>query len=233
MTLPQIPRHSGDRNRTSPFAFTGNRFEFRAVGSSASIAWPNTVLNTVVAESLDYMATQLERRAGRRPTHAKLESTVRALLKTVLKQHRRVVFDGDNYDAQWHAEAQRRGLPNLRTTADALPAMKTAKARKLFERYGVLNKRELTARADIAFERYNTVVSIEARTLVAMLRREVLPAALRYQTDVSKHRGRNREHGRPVRGRQGATRKTGRIDRAVSRPNQRRRTGHPHQKHER
>ena len=115
-TLPEIPRHSGDRNRTSPFAFTGNKFEFRAVGSSASIAWPNTVLNTIVAESLDYMATELEKRAGKKPTPAKLEAAVKALLKDVVKKHRRVVFDGDNYSPEWHREAERRGLPNLRTT---------------------------------------------------------------------------------------------------------------------
>src|SRR5580765_3035603 len=101
-TLPQLPRHSGDRNRTSPFAFTGNKFEFRAVGSSASIAWPNTVLNTIVAESLDYFAGELEKTAGSNPSPAKLQATVLALLKRLIKTHKRVIFDGDNYSAEWH-----------------------------------------------------------------------------------------------------------------------------------
>ena len=184
MTLPQIPRHSGDRNRTSPFAFTGNRFEFRAVGSSVSIAWPNTVLNAIVAESLAYMAAQLERKAGKNPTKAKLESAVKTLLKDVIRKHRRVVFDGDNYSAQWHSEAARRGLPHLRTAVDALPALKSRKAQDLFTRFGVLTRRELSARHEVMLEQYNTIIGIEARTLVSMLRREVLPAALRYQTEL-------------------------------------------------
>jgi glutamine synthetase len=184
-TLPQIPRHTGDRNRTSPFAFTGNKFEFRAVGSSASIAWPNTVLNAIVAESLDFMATELEKRAGKRPTRAKLETAVRALLKDVIKKHRRVVFDGDNYSDAWHEEARRRGLPHLPSAANALGSFKTPKARKLFEKYGVLNKRELAARVEVYLEKYNTVAAIEARTLASMVRRHILPAALRYQTELA------------------------------------------------
>ncbi|HPM23261.1 MAG TPA: glutamine synthetase III [Phycisphaerae bacterium] len=183
-TLPQIPRHSGDRNRTSPFAFTGNKFEFRAVGSGAAIAWPNTVLNTIVAESLDFMATDLEKRIGRNRSAAKLESAVKTLLKDVVKKHRRIVFDGDNYSAEWHREAARRGLPNLPTTPDAFPALATRKAQTLFSRYGVLSKRELQARVDVNFEKYNRVVGIEARTLVSMLKREVLPAALRFQGEL-------------------------------------------------
>ncbi len=184
MTLPQIPRHTGDRNRTSPFAFTGNKFEFRAVGSSQSIAWPNTVLNTIVAESLDYMATELEKRAGKNPSKAKLETAVKALLKSVVKEHRRIVFNGDNYSDDWHKEAKRRGLPNLRSAADALPMLKSRKAQTLFSRYGVLNKRELSARAEVLLESYCTIVGIEARTMVSMINREVLPAALRYQAEV-------------------------------------------------
>jgi glutamine synthetase len=182
--LPEIPRHSGDRNRTSPFAFTGNKFEFRAVGSSASIAWPNTVLNVIVAESLDYMATELEKRAGKRPSRNKLAVAVKSLLREVIKKHRRVVFDGDNYSPVWHREAQRRGLPHLRATVDAIPALASPEAQELFERYRVLSKRELQARVDVNVERYNRVVSIEARTLVSMLKREVLPAALRFQGEL-------------------------------------------------
>ncbi|MCK4342936.1 MAG: glutamine synthetase III [Phycisphaerae bacterium] len=185
LTLPQIPRHSGDRNRTSPFAFTGNRFEFRAAGSSASIAWPNTVLNTIVAESFDYLASELEKTAGKNPSPARLETAVKALLKKVVKQHRRIVFDGDNYSEEWQREAQRRGLPILSTAADALPVLKTRKSQALFKRYGVLNKRELEARAEVYLEKYNTIIGIEARTLVSMLKREVLPAAVRFQTELA------------------------------------------------
>lgn len=184
-TLPQIPRHSGDRNRTSPFAFTGNKFEFRAVGASRSIAWPNTVLNTIVAESLDHMATQLEKRAGKRPAAAKLETAVRGLLRDVVKKHRRIVFDGDNYSAAWHEEARRRGLPNLPSAAEALTVLKAKTAQMLFKKYGVLNRRELAARVDVYLEKYTTEIAIEARTLVSMLRREVLPAAIRYQTELA------------------------------------------------
>ena len=184
-TLPQIPRHSGDRNRTSPFAFTGNKFEFRAVGSSASIAWPNTVLNTIVAESLDFMATELEKRVGKNSKPEKLEAAVRVLLKEVVKKHRRIVFDGDNYSAEWHQEAEKRGLPNLKTTPDSISRLATKAAQALFDKYGVLNKRELAARVDVSLEKYIRTLGIEARTLASMLRREVLPAALRHQTELA------------------------------------------------
>src|SRR4029453_7360764 len=126
-TLPQLPRHSGDRNRTSPFAFTGKKFEFRAVGSSASIAWPNTVLNTIVAESLDYVASELERAVGARPSPARLQLGVITVLKKLIKQHKRVIFDGDNYSEEWHAEAERRGLPNLRDSVQAFNVLKAKK----------------------------------------------------------------------------------------------------------
>jgi glutamine synthetase len=122
-TLPQLPRHSGDRNRTSPFAFTGNKFEFRAVGSSASIAWPATVLNTIVAESLDYMATELEKAAGKHPSEAKQEEAVISVLKRVLHEHKRVIFDGDGYSEAWHKEAEQRGLPILRDSLAAFPIL--------------------------------------------------------------------------------------------------------------
>jgi glutamine synthetase len=184
-TLPQIPRHSGDRNRTSPFAFTGNKFEFRAIGSSTSIAWPNTVLNTIIAESLDYVAGLLEERVGSKPSSRKLEEVVKTTLQEIVKKHRRVVFDGDNYDEKWHDEAARRGLPHLRTTVDALPTLKSTKAIKLFEKYGVLSERELRARVEVLWLQYNTTLAIEARTLVSILRTRVLPAALRYQTEVA------------------------------------------------
>jgi glutamine synthetase len=184
-TLPQLPRHSGDRNRTSPFAFTGNKFEFRAVGSSASVAWPNTVLNTIIAESLDYFATQLEEKAGKKPSPAKQEEAVKAVLREIVTKHRRVVFDGDNYSAEWHKEAERRGLPHLRSTAEALPVFRSQSAVELFEKYAVLNKRELKARVDVLLETYIKTMCIEARTLTAMLKQQVLPAALRYQTELA------------------------------------------------
>jgi len=184
-TLPQIPRHAGDRNRTSPFAFTGNKFEFRAVGSSTTIAWPNTVLNTIVAESLDYMATELEQRVGSGATEQQLEAAVNGLLQDVVREHRRVVFDGDNYSDQWHREAEQRGLPNLRTTADALPALLSEKSAKLFESYGVLNSRELSARVEVLYEKYSTTMGIEARTMIDMVDTLVLPAALRYQSEIA------------------------------------------------
>ncbi|MBX3355904.1 MAG: glutamine synthetase III [Phycisphaeraceae bacterium] len=184
-TLPHLPRHTSDRNRTSPFAFTGNKFEFRAVGSSASVGWPNTVLNTIVAESLDVLATELEKKAGRNSTPAKLEAAVRAVLKEVVKKHRRVCFDGDGYSEAWHREAEKRGLPNLRSTADALPVFGSKKAIDLFTKYGVLTKRELAARHDVLMEFYVTVVGIEARTMARMVRGQILPAALRAQTELA------------------------------------------------
>lgn len=184
-SLPQIPRHASDRNRTSPFAFTGNKFEFRAVGSTASVAWPNTVLNTIVAESLDFIAGELEKKAGKNPSATKLETAVKAVLKDVVKKHRRVCFDGDGYSEAWHKEAEKRGLPNMRSTADALPAFKTKKARDLFARYGVLSHRELEARYEVLVENYCTVLEIETRTLLQMVRTQILPAALRAQEELA------------------------------------------------
>ncbi|NNF41683.1 MAG: glutamine synthetase type III [Phycisphaerales bacterium] len=185
-TLPRISRHAGDRNRTSPFAFTGNKFEFRAVGSSQSIAWPNTVLNTMVAESLDFMASELESRLGdTKRTEAAIEEVVKNLLREVVKQHRRVVFDGDNYDQSWHDEAARRGLPNLVTSVDAFPSLKRRETIDLFERYNVLNEVELAARVEVLIERYNTVQSIEGATLLMMLRTKVLPALRRAQAELA------------------------------------------------
>jgi glutamine synthetase len=181
-TLPQIPRHSGDRNRTSPFAFTGNKFEFRAVGSSASIAWPNTVLNTIVAESLDYMATELEKAIGRNGSPAKLQSAVLSLLQKVLKQHKRVIFQGDNYTAEWHTEAARRGLPILSDSVDAFPILSAKKNAELFRKYGVLSKVELDSRTHIAIEKFVKQLVIEAETMVGMARIQILPAALKHQT---------------------------------------------------
>jgi glutamine synthetase len=180
-TLPQLPRHSGDRNRTSPFAFTGNKFEFRAVGSSASIAWPNTVLNTIVAESLDHMATELEKAVGTKPSPARLQAGVINVLKNVIKQHKRVFFDGDNYSEEWHAEAGRRGLPNLHDSVEAFHVLKAKKNGDLFRKYGVLGKAEYESRIHIAIEKYIKQLAIEAETMVSMARGQILPAALEHQ----------------------------------------------------
>ncbi len=184
-SLPQLPRHSGDRNRTSPFAFTGNKFEFRAVGSSASIAWPNTVLNTIVAESLDVIATELERAVGAKPTPAKLQSAVLAVLKRLMKQHKRVIFDGDGYTTEWHAEAARRGLPVLEDSTAAFRVMKSRKNADLFKKYGVLTRPELESRMHIAVEKYIKQITIEAETMVSIARSMILPAALQHQALVA------------------------------------------------
>jgi len=180
-TLPMLPRHSGDRNRTSPFAFTGNKFEFRAVGSSASIAWPNTVLNTIVAESLDYVAGELEKAVGAKPTPARLQAGVIAVLKRLIKEHKRVIFDGDNYSEEWHAEAERRGLPNLKDSVAAFGVLRAKKNIDLFKKYGVLSRAEHDSRTHIAIEKYIKQLGIEAETMVSMARNQILPAALRHQ----------------------------------------------------
>jgi glutamine synthetase len=184
-TLPQLPRHSGDRNRTSPFAFTGNKFEFRAVGSSQSIAWPNTVLNTIVAESLDWVATELERTAGKEPSPARLQGAVMALLKKIVKQHKRVIFGGDNYSQEWHEEAEKRGLPHLRDTVDSLMSLKARKNSDLFKKYGVLNKAEFDSRIHIAYEKYVKELGIEAETMISIARTQILPAALQHQARIA------------------------------------------------
>jgi glutamine synthetase len=180
-TLPHLPRHSGDRNRTSPFAFTGNKFEFRAVGSSQSIAWPNTVLNTIVAESLDYTATEIEKAAGKNPSPERLQRAVVGVLQKIIRQHKRVIFDGDNYSAEWHAEAERRGLPMLRNSVEALPVLKQKKNVDLFKKYGVMNKVEVESRLHIGLERYVKQIAIEAEMMGHMARTLLLPAALRHQ----------------------------------------------------
>jgi glutamine synthetase len=185
-TLPMIPRHSSDRNRTSPFAFTGNKFEFRAVGASATSAWPNTVMNTIVCEALDELATQIEKGAGRNPTPARLEKTVRTVLRQVIRTHRRVIFNGDNYAPAWHREAARRKLPNLRNTVDALPVLQSRRAVALFEKYKVLSKEELESRVTIFLEKYAKQLQIEAETMVLMARQLLLPAAWSQQERLAK-----------------------------------------------
>jgi glutamine synthetase len=185
-TLPELPRHTGDRNRTSPFAFTGNKFEFRAVGSSASVAWPATVLNTMVAESLSFVADELEKAIGKgKDNPAKLQAAVATVLQKIVKDHKRVIFNGDNYDKAWHDEAQKRGLPNLRDSVAAFPVLKAKKTVDLFKKFKVLNKDEVESRAHIFVEKFVKQVVIEADTMVALARTQILPAAVRFQTELA------------------------------------------------
>lgn len=184
-TLPQLLRHSGDRNRTSPFAFTGNKFEFRAVGSSATAAWPNTVMNTIVAESLDDLATELEQQTGPSPTSEKLQEAVRTTLQKLIKTHKRVLFNGDGYSAEWHREAERRGLPHLRDTVEALPVFGNERSIQLFEKYKVLNRVEMESRLHIYLEKYVKQMLIESESMVLIARQLIMPAALQHQTRLA------------------------------------------------
>ena len=179
--LPRLPLHGGDRNRTSPFAFTGNKFEFRAIGSAQSVALPNTVLNTIVAEAVDDLADQLEAALSGGAT---LEQALRPVLQKSYAAHKRIVFDGDGYSDDWHAEAERRGLLNLRTTPDALPYFVKEETVAAFERYRVLSERELEARFEIFTEQYAVKLNIEAETAATIARTQLLPAALRHLTLV-------------------------------------------------
>ena len=182
-TLPPLPKDAGDRNRTSPFAFTGNRFEFRAVGASQSIAGPMVAMNTILAESLDFVATKLEAAVGGDPS--RLNAAVQKLLEEILAAHGAVIFNGDGYSAAWHAEAAERGLPNLRTTVDALPVLDQDEVKSLFETYGVLSKRELHSRLEVYLELYCKSVAVEARTTIEMARTIIFPAAIRYQGELA------------------------------------------------
>jgi glutamine synthetase len=177
--LPPLPMHGGDRNRTSPFAFTGNKFEFRALGSSMSLALPNTVLNTIVAEAIDDLAGQLE--SGMSGGKS-LEEALPAVLQKSFSENGRIVFEGDNYSDEWHAEAEQRGLLNLRTTPDALPQLLEQSTITVFDTYDVLSKRELESRFEVMAEQYAVKLNIEAETLADMARTMVLPAGLRQLT---------------------------------------------------
>ncbi len=182
-TLPTLPRHAGDRNRTSPFAFTGNRFEFRAVGSNQSIAWPLVVMNCIVADSLDFVATEIEKEMAGDP--AKLNEAVQKVLQGIAVEHSAVVFGGNGYSEDWHKEAEKRGLPNLRNTLDALPALTDPANIAVLAKYGVLSERELQSRYDIFLERYCLDVNTEAQLALEIAKTKILPAALTYQTQLS------------------------------------------------
>jgi glutamine synthetase len=182
-TLPDLPKHSGDRNRTSPFAFTGNKFEFRAVGSNQSIAGPLMALSTIMAESLDYVASRLEDEMG--GDSSKLNTAVQTLLYEIITTHDRVIFNGDGYSEAWHKEAEARGLPNLRATCDALPVLGEEDVLALFEKYGVMSRRETLSRLDVYLEQYVMSVQVEARLMIEMARTTIYPAAVRYQGELA------------------------------------------------
>ncbi|MGH7471167.1 MAG: glutamine synthetase III [Longimicrobiales bacterium] len=179
--LPRLPKHAGDRNRTSPFAFTGNKFEFRALGSGQSISWPATVLNTIVAESIDELCAELE---GKIANGNDLEGALQAVLVAEIPKFKRILFSGDNYTSEWHAEAERRGLLNLRSTLDALKYFTASKNEALFEKYGVLTKRELESREEIAVDQYFKTVNIEGETTADLARTMILPAAVHYLNEL-------------------------------------------------
>ncbi|HVG69557.1 MAG TPA: glutamine synthetase III [Vicinamibacterales bacterium] len=179
--LPKLPRDAGDRNRTSPFAFTGNKFEFRAVGSSQNIAWPNMMLNAAMADALESIANELEAATAK---GTDLKDAVGKLLTKIIKEHKRIIFNGNNYSAEWEKEAGKRKLLNLKNTVDALPQLVTKDAIKLLERFKILNEREVHARYEIFLENYNKTINVEGQLMVLISNRYILPAALEYQRQI-------------------------------------------------
>ena len=178
-TLPSLPKHAGDRNRTSPFAFTGNKFEFRAVGSNQSISNPITVLNTILTESLDFMASYLEEAEG------DFYQNVQTLLTDIMQECAPIIFNGDGYSEAWHEEAEQRGLPNLRTSVDAIPEFASKDAVDLFKKYGVLTPIEVESRRDVYLERYILTVQVEAKLTYEIGKTMIWPAAIRYQNELA------------------------------------------------
>ncbi len=179
--LPTLPRDATDRNRTSPFAFTGNKFEFRAVGSSQATARPNAVLNTIFAESLSYMGDAIEKLKGQKG----LEGAVNEVVVEVLKKHQRVIFNGNGYSSEWHAEAESRGLPNFRNAVDAISNFCAPKNVSMFECFGVLTSKEAESRMNIQFEAYSKAIAIEGLSALSIARTIVLPAAQKHQLNVA------------------------------------------------
>ncbi|MEO1511020.1 MAG: glutamine synthetase III, partial [Planctomycetota bacterium] len=178
-TLPDLPRHSGDRNRTSPFAFTGNKFELRASGSTINVSWPVTIMNTIMADSLRFIADRLEAEVGGNGDPKAVAQNAESVLKEIIGEHRKVVFGGDNYSEEWHAEAEKRGLPNLKDTPAALPELVSDRAIKVFGDFKVLSEAEVRSRYETYAEQYITMLGIEAETLTAMLETGVIPAVVR------------------------------------------------------
>ncbi len=181
-TLPPLPTDPGDRNRTSPFAFTGNRFEFRAVGSAQSIAGPMVAINSIVADSLEFIADRLTSLTA---DGSEFNAAVQTVLEEIMSAHGSVVFNGDGYSGDWQDEAASRGLKNLRTTVDALPQLDDPDVIDMFGRHSVLSARELRSRYEVYLEQYYMTVTVEARTTLEMARTVVLPVALRYQSELA------------------------------------------------
>lgn len=177
--LPELPKDTTDRNRTSPFAFTGNKFEFRMLGSASSVSGPNIVLNTAVADVLCDFADKLEKAED-------LNAAITDIIRDTVKNHKRVIFNGNSYSDEWTAEAERRGLLNLRSSADALPYFATEKNVKLFARHKVFTEAEVLSRCELLLENYIKVLTIEAQTMISMARRDVLPAAMAYSADLTR-----------------------------------------------
>ncbi len=176
--VPDFKKDATDRNRTSPFAFTGNKFEFRMPGSAASVANPNIVLNTIVADVFCHVADRLEKTDN-------FDEEVHNIICEFLKEHKRIIFNGNGYADEWVEEAELRGLPNLRTTVDAIPALITDKAIDVFGKFGVLSKEELESRAEIKYEEYSKLINIEALTMVDMAKKQILPAVMRYEAELA------------------------------------------------
>ena len=175
--LPTFVKDATDRNRTSPFAFTGNKFEFRSLGSSASIACSNYILNTAVAEELREFADRLDKATD-------VDAEMMAIIRETMKNHKRVIFNGNNYSEEWVEEAARRGLPNLRTAADAIPTFSSEKSIKLFEKHAIYTATEVVSRTEILLENYIKTINIEALTMLDMAKKEILPAVLKYNKEV-------------------------------------------------
>lgn len=176
--LPSFKKDTTDRNRTSPFAFTGNKFEFRMLGSTANIACPNTILNTIVAESLDYISDYLEGKDD-------IDKALNEVLKKILKEHKAIIFNGNNYAPEWVEEAESRGLLNLKSSAEALPHYTDEKNIKLFEKHGVYTKLELESRKEILLEKYCQTINIEALTMLEMVKKDIIPAICNYSKDLT------------------------------------------------
>ena len=181
-TMPDLPADPGDRNRTSPFAFTGNRFEFRAPGSMQSVAGPMTVINAMLAEALDYIANELEASLGK---GVEFNAAVQDVLAKIMKEHGAVVFNGNGYADEWQVEAAKRGLLNLRTTVDALPQLIEPSSIELMEKYGVFTPREMHSRYEVALEQYVNSIAVEAKITLEMGTTMVLPSVIRYQTELA------------------------------------------------
>ncbi len=181
-TLPALARDPGDRNRTSPFAFTGNRFEFRAVGSGQSVAGPLFCLNTAIAESLDFVASKLEAAVG---SKLPLNAAIQDVIAGIMKEHSAIIFNGDGYSKEWHDEAAKRGLPNNKTTPEALAALTNPAIVAMFDKYKVLSPREMQSRYEIFLEQYVKAVNVEAKLAVKIARTTILPAAMTYQTQLA------------------------------------------------